>query len=63
MLIRSYVFLARDLSPSRLPGDESYAIGIERVPLAAFEPLLAAGRLLDARVIAALFLARRFLGY
>lgn len=57
---RSFVFLARDLEPSVLDGDEDYEIGIERVPLAGFEREVAAGRLLDARVVAALFLARRF---
>ena len=61
LAVRSFVYLARDLTASSLPGDEEYEIGIERVPLAAFEDLITQGRLLDARVIAALFLARRFL--
>ena len=51
-------FLARDLTPSRLPGDEDYELPIERVPLAAFEAQIHAGRLKDANLIAALFLAR-----
>ena len=58
---RSFVYLARDLVPSRAAGDEPYEIGVERVPLARFETLIAAGHLLDARAIAALFLARSFL--
>jgi ADP-ribose diphosphatase len=61
LTVRSFVYLARDLAPSRRQGDETYAIGIERVPFAEFESLIAAGRLLDARVIAALYLARAFL--
>ena len=61
LTVRSALYLARELEPSRLKGDEEYEIGIERVPLAEFESLIAAGRLNDARVIAALYLARAFL--
>ncbi len=60
LAVRSFVFLARELSARRLAGDELYVIDVERVPLASFESLIAAGRLLDARVIAALYLARAF---
>ena len=55
------VYLARDLTPSRLQGDEEYEIVPEYVPLDSFESLIAAGRLTDSSVIAALFLARQFL--
>lgn len=58
---RSFVYLARDLTPATLQGDEGYAIGVEKAPLASFEQLIAAGRLYDARMIAALYLALRFL--
>ncbi len=58
---RSFVYLARDLTPSQLEGDEGYQIQVERVPLSKFEGLIAAGRLYDARVIAALYMARAFL--
>jgi ADP-ribose diphosphatase len=58
--VRSFVYLARDLSPGRLTGDEGYEIEVERVPLGDFESLIVDGRLRDARVIAALFLARNF---
>jgi DNA modification methylase/8-oxo-dGTP pyrophosphatase MutT (NUDIX family) len=61
LTVRSFVFLARDLVPSRLEGDEKHQIHVERVPFADFETLIAAGRLLDARVIAALYRARSFL--
>lgn len=62
LAVRSFVYLARDLSPSRLPGDEGYEIEVVRLPLADFESWAAAGRLLDARVIAALYRARSFSG-
>jgi 8-oxo-dGTP pyrophosphatase MutT (NUDIX family) len=55
------LFLARDFSPSQLQGDEVYDITQETHPLASFESLMQNGRLTDATVIAALFLARQFL--
>lgn len=58
---RSFIFLGRDLTPSSLQGDEDYEILQERIPLATFEQLIAIGRLTDARVIAALYIARGFL--
>ncbi len=61
LAVRTFVYLGRDLKPSLLPGDEDYAIGILRVPLRTFATLIASGRLRDARVIAALYLARAFL--
>lgn len=59
--VRSFVYLGRELSESKLVGDEEYEIGIEGVPLSNFEPLIRDGRLADARVIAALYLARSFI--
>ncbi|HLW00499.1 MAG TPA: NUDIX domain-containing protein [Ktedonobacterales bacterium] len=61
LALQSFVYLARNLTPSRLEGDEGYPILVEAVPLADFERLIQAGRLLDARAIAALYLARAFL--
>jgi ADP-ribose diphosphatase len=58
---RSFVYLGRDLTPSTLQGDEDYEIAQERIPLATFEQLITTGRLTDARVIAALYMARGFL--
>jgi ADP compounds hydrolase len=55
------VYLARDLTPSRLQGDETWEIVPEYVPLDSFERLIAEGRLTDSTVIAALFLARQWL--
>jgi ADP-ribose diphosphatase len=60
LTVQSFVFLARDLIPSKLAGDEDYQVGIERVPLSNFEALIAAGRLHDARVIAALYMTQSF---
>jgi ADP-ribose diphosphatase len=52
------VYLARDLTPNKLEGDEHHAITIESIPLTAFEAEIASGRLRDSTVIAALYLAR-----
>ena len=61
LTVRIFLYLARDLTASRLEGDEDYTIRAERVPLAGFEVLIRNGQLLDARVIAALYLARDFI--
>lgn len=55
------LYLARDFTPRRRAGDEPYAIVQETIPLSGFESLLTSGRLTDASVIAALFLARQYL--
>lgn len=61
LTVRSFIYLARDLTPHALKGDEDYPIQQERVALATFEQTIASGQLVDARVIAALFMARSFL--
>jgi ADP-ribose diphosphatase len=58
---RLFVFLARDLSASKLPGDELHTIGSYAAPLANMEQLCLSGTLRDATSIAALILARAFL--
>jgi len=58
---RLTLYLARDLSPSRLQGDEAWDISIRPVPFADFEGLIAEGELQDSNVIAALYMARSFL--
>jgi len=58
---RQFVFLARDLVPSKLEGDERYPVGTREVPLDSFLGLCAGGELHDATAIAALCLAQRFL--
>ncbi|MAS35240.1 MAG: ADP compounds hydrolase NudE [Anaerolineaceae bacterium] len=55
------IFLARDMIPSKLDGDEDWAIAVEPTPLNAFETLIDAGRLTDSIVIATLYLTRRYL--
>jgi ADP-ribose pyrophosphatase len=55
------LYLARDLTPSEREGDEDYDIVTETVTLASFETLVESGRLRDSSVIAALYMARRFL--
>ena len=61
LAVRSYIYLGQDLTASQLIGDEDYAIGVEYVPLAEFEAWIADGRIKDARVISALYMARTFL--
>ena len=58
---RQFVFLARDLAPSKLEGDEMYPVGTRKVPLDDFVDLCTGGELHDATAIAALCLAQRFL--
>jgi ADP-ribose diphosphatase len=58
---RQFVFLARDLSPSKLEGDEMYPVGTRKVPLDSFIDLCTRGELQDATAIAALCLAQHFL--
>jgi 8-oxo-dGTP pyrophosphatase MutT (NUDIX family) len=59
--LQSFIYIAHELIPSKLQGDEDYPILVEQVPLKDFKHLITCGRLLDARVIAALFLAYNFL--
>ena len=58
---RQFVYLARDLQPSRLQGDEDFTITTQELPLTEVENWVAAARLKDAGTIAALFLVRSFL--
>lgn len=53
-----HIFLGRDLTPSKLKGDESYEMPIERIPLSQLEALIASKRLTDAMIIASLYMAR-----
>lgn len=55
------IYLARDLQPSKLQGDEEFEIGLEYTTLDSFESLIAEGRVKDCCVISALYLARAFL--
>lgn len=57
----AHIYLARDLVPSKLHGDEIYTISTYLAPLHDFERMIADGRLRDSTVIAALYMARHFL--
>lgn len=59
---RQFVFLARDLVPSKLEGDEKYPVGARKVPLDRFAELCTSGELHDAAAIAALCIAQNLLG-
>ncbi len=58
---RLFVYLARQLTPSQLIRDEPHEIRTELAPLDNFERLINAGRLHDSSVVAALYMARRFI--
>ncbi len=59
---RSFIFLARDLTESRLDtGDETEELETVEYPFKNFEDLIESGELNEARAVAALYLARRFL--
>lgn len=58
---RSYVFVARDLTESRLKGDEEEPLEVIKHPFDKFEELIDSSQLTEARAIAALYLARRFI--
>jgi ADP-ribose diphosphatase len=57
--VTSHVFVAQGLQLSKLDGDEGYEIGLELYPLGALDDRIQSGALSDARVIAALLLARQ----
>ncbi|PJF43767.1 MAG: hypothetical protein CUN55_07425 [Phototrophicales bacterium] len=56
-----HVFLARDLVPSRLQGDEDWAMELVRVPIQHIMPMIVSGHIQDSTTIAALVLALRAL--
>ncbi len=58
---KTHVFLAQDLTESRLEGDEIEELEIIRYPFARFEDLIEKGELTESRVIASLFWARKYL--
>ena len=59
--VRSFLYVAQELTASKLEGDEDYIIDVEKIRLDDFEALIAKGKILDARVIAGLYLARSFM--
>lgn len=57
----THIFLARDLVESKLVGDEMEVLEIIKYPFDQFEELIKEGKLTEARMIAALFMARKFI--
>lgn len=55
-----YLYLMRDLVPSKLVGDE-VILGEKHLPFVSFEQYIASGELMDASVTTALFLAKAML--
>jgi len=58
---RTHLFLARELSPSKLQGDEVEELEVIPYSFDRFEELIDKGEIKEARVISALYLAKRFL--
>ena len=56
-----YVFLARQLQPSPLPGDEDEYIRVERIPAALAYGMAERGEIHDSKTLAALLLAKSHL--
>lgn len=58
---KTHIFLARELVESKLVGDEEEILKVVLYPFDKFEELIDQGKLTEARMIAALYLARKFL--
>lgn len=55
------VFLATDLRPDPLPGDADEFISIEPIPLEVVHHMIENGKIHDAKTLASLMLAKRYL--
>jgi hypothetical protein len=55
------VFLATDLRPDPLPGDADEFISIEPIPLEVVQRMIEDGKIHDAKTLASLMLAKRYL--
>ena len=53
-----YLYIARDLVPSRLPGDEDEDISVETIPMSRVDQLIRLGEIQDAKTVAGLLMAR-----
>ena len=53
-----YLYLARDLVPSKLPEDEDEDINVEPIPLSRVDQLIRHGEIQDGKSIAGLLMAR-----
>jgi ADP-ribose diphosphatase len=56
------IVLASDLAPEKQNGDEPEALEVIPWPLQRLDALIGSGEITDARSVAALFLAREFIG-
>jgi ADP-ribose pyrophosphatase len=56
-----YIYLANNLHPAPLPGDDDEFIQIERIPVDQAFTLAEQGSIIDAKTLAALLLARQHL--
>lgn len=59
---RTTVFLATDLEPSRLSGDEEHSLKVVRLPLTETIDMMQRGAITEARTIGGISLARAVLG-
>ena len=53
-----YIYLARDLTPSKLPADDDEDISVERIPMSRVDRLIRLGEIQDAKSVAGLLMAR-----
>ena len=58
---KTHIFLARELTESKLEGDEEEILEVVYYPFDKFEDLIDQGKLTESRMISALYLAKRFL--
>lgn len=58
---KTHIFLARDLEESKLEGDEGEELEVIPYPFKDFAKLIDNREIHDARIIAALYLTKRFL--
>ncbi len=57
---KTHIYLGMDLKESKMEGDEDEDIELARIPFRDFERLIARKKLTEARVIAALYLAKNY---
>ena len=53
-----YLYIARDLVPSKLPGDDDEDISVETIPMSRVDRLIRLGEIQDAKSVAGLLMAR-----
>ena len=56
-----YIFLATDLSPAPLEGDDDEFLRVEQIPLAEIPAMIQAGEIIDGKTLAAFQLAQPYL--